>query len=99
VSAAQHLGVVLEPDVRIAGPDDATLVRLASALADWRADELRAEVEAQGEAVAPDPEILTDFQEDYVAARDGVLRSMTPQERARAAGSLGMSPATRAPPP
>jgi hypothetical protein len=99
VSAAQHLGVVLEPDVRIAGPDDTTLVRLASALADWRADELRAHVEAQGEAVAPDPVTLTDFQEDYVAARDGVLRSMTPQERARAAGSLGMSPATPAPPP
>jgi phospholipase C len=36
VSAANHLGVVLDPDVRIAGPDDATLVRLASALGDWR---------------------------------------------------------------
>jgi hypothetical protein len=33
---------------------------------------------------------FTDFQEDYAAARDGVLRSMTPQKRAGAAGSLGM---------
>jgi phospholipase C len=97
VSAAKHLGALLDADVRIAGPDDATVVRLASALADWRADALRAEIEVEGEAVAPDPVVLTDFQEDYVAARDGVLRSMTPQERARAAGSLGMSPAT--PPP
>jgi hypothetical protein len=51
----------------------------------------------EGEPMAPDPAALTDFQEDYVAARDGVLHSMTPQERARAAGSLGMAPAT--PPP
>jgi phospholipase C len=93
-SAANHLGVVLDREVQIARPDESTLQRLASSLADWRADSLRAEVEVQGEAVAPDPDVLTDFQEDYTAARDGVLRSMTPQERARAAGSLGMSPAT-----
>jgi hypothetical protein len=53
---------------------------------------LRAEVEAEGAAVAPDPDMLTDFQKDYVAARDAVLASLTPAERARAAGALGMPP-------
>jgi phospholipase C len=97
VSAANHLGVLLDRKVQIARPDESALLKLASSLADWRADSLRAEVEIQGEAVAPDPIVLTDFQEDYAAARDGVLRSMTPQERARAAGSLGMAP-TATPP-
>jgi phospholipase C len=99
VSAAKHLGVLLDRDVRIPRPDDATLQSLASALGDWRADSLRAEIEVEGEAVAPDPAVLTDFQEDYVAARDGVLYSMTPQERARAAGSLGMAPTPPVPHP
>ena len=99
MSAAKHLGALLDADVRIAGPDDTTLQRLASALGDWRADALRAEIEVEGEAVAPDPAVLTDFQEDYVAARDGVLNSMTPKERARAAGSLGMAPTPPQPSP
>ena len=60
-------------------------------------DEGRAEIEVEGERWAPDPAVLTDLQEDYVAVRDGVLRSMTPQERACAAGSVGMAPVT--PPP
>jgi phospholipase C len=91
VRAANHLGVLLEKDVQIPRPDEATLEALASALRDWRADALRAEVEVQGEAVAPDPVVLTDFQQDYVAAREAVLDSMTPQERAQAASALGMS--------
>jgi phospholipase C len=100
VRAANHLGVLLERDVQIVRPDEATLQRLASALGDWRADALRAQVEVQGKAVAPDPVVLTDFQEDYVAARKAVLDSMTPRERAEAAAALGMStPSTTAPPP
>jgi phospholipase C len=92
VRAANHLGVVLDQKVQIARPDEATMQRLASALGDWRADALRAEVAVEGEAVAPDPVVLTDFQEDYVAAREAVLESLTPQERARAASALGMPP-------
>jgi phospholipase C len=90
VSAASHLGAVLEEDVQIARPDEATLQGLASELGDWRADALRAQVEVEGDAVAPDPVVLTDFQEDYVAAREAVLESMTPTERAKAASVLGM---------
>jgi phospholipase C len=98
VRAATHLGILLEKDVQIARPDDAELKRLASALADWRADSLRAEVDTQGEAVAPDPVVLTDFQEDYIAAREAVLGSMTTSERARAAAALGMSSQPATPP-
>jgi phospholipase C len=88
VRAANHLGVLLDRDVTIARPDDASLEELASALGRWRADALRAEVEIQGEAVAPEPAVLTDFQEDYIAAREAVLNSLTPEERARAAAAL-----------
>jgi hypothetical protein len=91
VSAANHLRVLLDKAVQIARPREAALKKLASALGDWRADSLRAEVEIQSEAVAPDPVVLTDFQEDYVAAREAVLESLTPTERARAAAALGMS--------
>jgi phospholipase C len=89
VRAATHLGVLLDKAVQIARPDEATLQQLASALGDWKTDSLRAEVEVQGEAVAPDPAVLTDFQEDYLAARENVLDSMTPTERARTATALG----------
>jgi phage I-like protein len=41
-------------------------------------------------AEPPDPAALTDFQEDYMAAREAVLDSMTPAERAEAAKALGM---------
>jgi phospholipase C len=92
VRAANHLGAVLDKEVQIARPAEATMQRLASALGDWRADALRAEVAVEGEAVAPDPVVLTDFQEDYVAAREAVLESLTPQERAEAASALGLSP-------
>jgi phospholipase C len=100
VRAANHLGALLEKDVQIPTPDEAALQKLASALGDWRADALRAEVQVQGEAVAPDPAVLTDFQEDYIAAREAVLASLTASERARAASALGMStrPAPRPPP-
>jgi phospholipase C len=94
VRAANHLGLLLDKAVRIARPDEATLQQLASALGAWRADSLRAEVEVQSEAVAPDPDVLTDFQEDYLAAREEVLGSLTPRERARAATALGMATET-----
>jgi phospholipase C len=90
VNAAGHLGVLLEKDVQVARPADATLDGLTSALRRWRADSLQEEVEVQKRAVPPDPAALTDFQEDYVAARTEVLDSMTKSERAQAAKSLGM---------
>jgi phospholipase C len=91
VTAANHLGTVLDMEARIARPVESTLQRLASALGDWKADSLRAAVKVQSEAVAPDPVVLTDFQEDYITSRDAVLDSLTPSERARAATALGMS--------
>jgi phospholipase C len=94
VRAANHLGVLLDREVKIGRPDDASLERLASALGRWRADALRSEVEIQGEAVAPEPAVLTDFQEDYIAAREAVLNSLTPEERARAAAVLAAPFAT-----
>ena len=98
VRAANSLGVVLQKDVQIRRPDEATLQKLASALGDWRADSLRAEMKVQSKAVAPDPEVLTDFQDDYVAAREAVLTSMTTNERAQAATALGMAVQRPAPP-
>jgi phospholipase C len=96
VSAASHLGILLEKGVQIARPDEPSLEALATSLGDWPADELRARVAVEGDAVAPDPVVLTDFQQDYVAAREAVLASLTPQERARAAAALaGPSPARR----
>jgi phospholipase C len=93
VRAANHLGAVLEKELQIARPDEATLQELASSLGRWRVDALRAEVDVQDEAVAPDPVVLTDFQEDYIASREAVLRSLTPSERAQAATAAGMPPA------
>jgi hypothetical protein len=82
--------------VQIARPDEPSLEALATSLGDWPADELRARVAVEGDAVAPDPVVLTDFQQDYIAAREAVLASLTPQERARAAAALaGPSPARR----
>jgi hypothetical protein len=52
----------------------------------------------QSKAVAPDPVVLTDFQEDYIASRDAVLGSLTPEERARVATALGMTTAARSAP-
>ena len=99
VRTANHLGVLLDKTVQIARPEEATLQELASTLGDWRADALRAEVEVQGGAVAPDPVVLTDFQEDYIQAREAVIDSMTPHERAQAASALGMSTQPATPPP
>jgi phospholipase C len=90
VNAAAHLGILLEKDVQIARPGDAALDGLAAALQRWRADSLQEEVQVQKRAVPPDPAALTDFQEDYVAARTEVLDSMTQSERAKAAKALGM---------
>jgi phospholipase C len=93
VSAANHLGVLLDKRVQVARPEEESLLKLASSLADWKADSLRAQVRVQSEAVAPDPVALTDFQEDYIAARDAVLSSLSPEERAQAAIALGVPPA------
>jgi phospholipase C len=92
VRAANHLGVLLDKEVQLARPDDASLEELASSLARWRADALRAEVAIQDKAVAPDPVVLTDFQEDYIDARGTVLASLSREERARAAAALGAAP-------
>jgi phospholipase C len=91
VNAANHLGVLLEQDVQVAPPGDDALDGLAGELRRWRADSLQEEVRVQRDAVPPDPVALTDFQEDYMAAREAVLDSMTPRERAEAAKALGMS--------
>jgi phospholipase C len=92
VSAANHLGLLLDKAVQLTRPDEGTLQALASRLGDWKADSLRAEMDVQSKAVAPDPVVLTDFQEDYIACRDAVLASMTPSERARAAETFGLAP-------
>jgi phospholipase C len=91
VNAANHLGLLLDQDVQIAPVDEATLDGLASRLRPWKADSLQEELQARREAPPPEPTALTDFQEDYMDARDAVLDSMTPQEKARAAAALGMS--------
>jgi phospholipase C len=88
VRGANHLGAVLESEARIARPDEQTLQSLASTLGDWKADSLRAEMRVERRGAAPDPAVLTDFQEDYLEARDAVLGSMTPTERARAADAV-----------
>jgi hypothetical protein len=94
VNAANHLGVLLERDVQVARPGDAALEGLVAELRRWRAESLQEEVAVQRDAVPPDPAALTDFQEDYIAAREAVLDSMTPRERAEAAKALGMTGGT-----
>ena len=92
VNAANHLGVLVDKDVQVARPEDAELGGLVAELRRWRAESLQEEVAVQSEAVPPDPAALTDFQEDYIqAAREAVLDSMTPRERAEAAKALGMT--------
>jgi phospholipase C len=90
--AANHLGAVLDSGVRVERPDDATLQKLASALSDWRAESLRAEMRVQDRGIAPDPDALTDFQEDYLEARQAVIKSLSSEERAKAAAAVGMTP-------
>jgi phospholipase C len=94
VNAANHLGLLLESDVQVSRPGDAELGGLVAELRRWRAESLQEEVAVQSEAVPPDPAALTDFQEDYIAAREAVLDSMTPRERAEAAKALGMTGAS-----
>ena len=91
VTAANHLGVLLEKEVQVARPVDAALGGLAAELSRWRAESLQEEVAVQRRSVPPDPAALTDFQEDYMASREAVLDSMTPSERAKAAKALGMT--------
>jgi phospholipase C len=90
VTAAQHLGVVLGGDP-VPAPGRESIEEVASALGDWRAEALRASLEAQDGALAPETESLTDFQKDYLDARDAVLASLTPGERARLADAFGIS--------
>jgi phospholipase C len=87
VTSAQHLGVLLGGRPR-AAPSARTLAGLSGSLADWRSRELEARLSAQAEAIHPDAESLTDFQEDYLAARQSVLESLTPRERGQLARSL-----------
>ena len=61
---------------------------MSQTLADWRSQELNARLSAQAEAIHPDSDSLTDFQEDYLAARRSVLESLTPRERGQLAKSL-----------
>ena len=98
VTEAQHLGVLLEREAAAPPPAVREMQELADALAPWRADALRSALEAQDEAVQPEPEALTDFQEDYLAARNEVLASLTPEERARLVETLGGSTLPRIPP-
>jgi phospholipase C len=87
VTNAQHLGVLLGGRAK-AAPAARTLVGLSQTLADWRSQELDARLSAQAEAIHPDSDSLTDFQEDYLAARRSVLESLTPRERGQLAKSL-----------
>jgi phospholipase C len=90
VNAANHLGLLLAQDVRVDRPGTDALDGLAAELRRWRADSLQEEIAVQRHALPPDPEALTDFQEDYIASREAVLDSMTPSERSKAAKALGM---------
>ena len=87
VTAANHVGSLLGRAPK-APPAPRTLARLGDALADWRAAALRARLAAQHEAIQPDREALTDFQEDYLDARRAVFDSLTSTERRRLAESL-----------
>ena len=87
VTNAQHLGLLLGGRAR-AAPAARTLAGLSQTLADWRSQELNARLSAQAEAIHPDSDSLTDFQEDYLAARRSVLESLTPRERGQLAKSL-----------
>ena len=96
VSEARHLGVLLERGAAEPSPQEGELQQLASALAGWRGDALREELRVQDEAVQPDPASLTDFQKDYLAAREEVLSSLTPEERAKLVEAVGTSGQLRA---
>ena len=50
-------------------------------LAEWRAESLVVRTKLDAPSIAPEPSALTDFQEDYLEARDAVLGSLTPRER------------------
>jgi phospholipase C len=87
VTNAQHLGLLLGGRPK-AAPARRTLASLSQALAEWRVQELDARLSAQVEPIHPDAESLTDFQEDYLAARRSVLESLTPRERGKLAKAL-----------
>jgi phospholipase C len=88
VSEARHLGLLLDTAAPAPAPSEAELQDLAARLTDWRADSLRSELAVQDGALQPEPGSLTDFQQDYLAARAEVLSSLTLEERARLAGAL-----------
>jgi phospholipase C len=83
VSQARHLGLLLEVAAAAPPPGRESLEELSTALAPWRQEALDAALEAQDEPIVPDPESLTDFQEEYLEAREEVLSSLTASERAR----------------
>jgi phospholipase C len=88
MSEANHLGRLLDTAAPTPAPSDAELQELAARLTAWRADSLRSELAVQDRALQPEPGSLTDFQEDYLAARAEVLSSLTLEERARLAGTV-----------
>jgi phospholipase C len=91
VTAARHLGV-LPGGSPAPAPERESMNEVASALGEWRADALRAELEAQDKALPPDVESLTDFQQDYLAARAAVLASLSPDERTKLADAFAIGP-------
>jgi phospholipase C len=88
MSEANHLGRLLDTAAPTPAPSEAELQELAARLTAWRADSLRSELAVQDRALQPEPGSLTDFQEDYLAARAEVLSSLTLEERARLAGTV-----------
>jgi phospholipase C len=92
VSEARHLGVVLGPGAAAPPPSEEEIQEVADALAAWRADALHEELRLPDEGIQPAPESLTDFQEDYLAAREEVLSSLTSEERARLATAFATEP-------
>jgi phospholipase C len=81
VTEANHLGSALGRGQPSAPPKESELAELARKLAEWRAESLVVRTKLDAPSIAPEPSALTDFQEDYLEARDAVLGSLTPRER------------------
>jgi phospholipase C len=88
VSEARHLGGLLQVGAAAPRPDVETIEELSAALGPWRQEALDAALSVQAEPIPPERESLTDFQEEYLDARERVLSSLTPKERARLAESF-----------
>ncbi len=95
VTAANHLGSALGRARPAAPPKDSELARLAGALAEWRAESLVVRTKLDPASLAPEPTALTDFQKDYLEARNTVLGSLTPRERNALAAQMANLPPRR----